>query len=219
MKRSLTFLGVPAALAVNDGDTLLCSGEKIRLTGVDTPESSYNFHIEKQRSLGDTKTIIALGKRAKKFTQSLILLGTKVRLEFDVQVKDHFERTLAYVWLPDGRMLNEVLVKEGYAMASSYPPNVRYEERFRKAHRYAIENSKGLWGESRAQPQVTSTSNRTSSDKSDCPADKPVKGNVSSKGEKIYHLPGGVFYKRTNPEKCFATEQEAQREGFRKSSR
>ncbi len=190
------------------------------LIGMDTPESSYNFHIEKQRSLGDTKTILALGKRAKKFTQSLAPPGTEVRLEFDVQVKDPFERTLAYVWLPDGRMLNEVLVEEGYAMASTYPPNTRYEERFRKAYRYAVENYKGLWGGSASQAQVTSTSNKTSfSAKSSCPADKPIKGNVSSKGEKIYHLPSGVYYKRTEPENCFTTEEEAQKEGFRRSSR
>jgi hypothetical protein len=46
-----------------------------------------------------------------------------------------------------------------------------------------------------------------------------VKGNISSKGEKIYHIKGGAFYDRTNPEQCFQTEAEAQAAGFRKSSR
>jgi len=45
-----------------------------------------------------------------------------------------------------------------------------------------------------------------------------IKGNISSSG-KIYHLPGGTFYDRTNPEMCFTTEAEAQAAGFRKSSR
>ena len=45
-----------------------------------------------------------------------------------------------------------------------------------------------------------------------------IKGNISSSG-KIYHLPGGAFYKRTNPEMCFATEADAQAAGFRKSQR
>jgi endonuclease YncB( thermonuclease family) len=58
---------------VYDGDTFLCSGKKIRLICIDTTESSLNPHIEKQRSLGDTKTILELGKRAKKFTQSALL--------------------------------------------------------------------------------------------------------------------------------------------------
>lgn len=46
-----------------------------------------------------------------------------------------------------------------------------------------------------------------------------IKGNISSKGKKIYHLPGGAFYERTNPEQCFATEAQAQAAGFVKSSR
>ena len=45
-----------------------------------------------------------------------------------------------------------------------------------------------------------------------------IKGNISSSG-KIYHMPGGAFYARTNPEMCFATEAEASAAGFRKSSR
>ncbi|HEV8601488.1 MAG TPA: hypothetical protein VGQ87_02710 [Patescibacteria group bacterium] len=45
-----------------------------------------------------------------------------------------------------------------------------------------------------------------------------IKGNINSKGEKIYHMPGGSFYDRTNPEQCFVTEAEAKAAGFRKSS-
>ena len=46
-----------------------------------------------------------------------------------------------------------------------------------------------------------------------------IKGNISSKGEKIYHVPGGAFYNRTTAEMCFATETEAKAAGFRKSSK
>lgn len=45
-----------------------------------------------------------------------------------------------------------------------------------------------------------------------------IKGNISSKA-RIYHVPGGAFYKRTIPEICFASEKEAQAAGFRKSKR
>ncbi|RME11542.1 MAG: thermonuclease, partial [Aquificota bacterium] len=72
--------------------------------------------------------------------------GETVYLEFDVQKTDRYGRLLAYVWLSDGRMLNEVLVKEGYAMVYTIPPNVKYQERFLQAQRYARENRKGLWG-------------------------------------------------------------------------
>jgi len=128
-----------------DGDTFICSGEKVRLIGVDTPESSINPHIEKQRSLGDIKTILKLGEEAKRFVSSVMPVGTVVKLELDVQQRDKYGRLLAYVWLPDGRMLNEVLLKEGYAMLLTIPPNVKYEDRFREAYREAVTKKKGLW--------------------------------------------------------------------------
>jgi hypothetical protein len=46
----------------------------------------------------------------------------------------------------------------------------------------------------------------------------PIKGNVS-KDSKIYHVPGGSFYNRVKPERCFQTEGEAKAAGFRKSTR
>lgn len=49
-----------------------------------------------------------------------------------------------------------------------------------------------------------------------CPDWAPIKGNASSM---IYHVPGGAFYERTNPEECFADEGAAQRAGYRKSKR
>ncbi|HEU5327946.1 MAG TPA: hypothetical protein VFU78_07620 [Thermomicrobiales bacterium] len=48
-----------------------------------------------------------------------------------------------------------------------------------------------------------------------CPYTHPIKGNKSSSGELIYHLPGTRFYERTNPEVCFATEEAARAAGFR----
>ena len=50
-------------------------------------------------------------------------------------------------------------------------------------------------------------------------ANCPVKGNISAKGKKIYHIPTGAFYKRVKPEQCFNTEAEALAAGFVKSSR
>lgn len=50
-----------------------------------------------------------------------------------------------------------------------------------------------------------------------CPAWAPVKGNISSRGEKIYHLPGGRWYKRTAPEECFTSAAAARKAGYRAS--
>lgn len=54
---------------------------------------------------------------------------------------------------------------------------------------------------------------------SSCPAGYPIKGNRNSKGEWIYHVPGGAFYSRTNPEECFATAAAARDAGYRASMR
>lgn len=150
----LAFVLVPATLRAQhcrveriiDGDTFVCSGERVRLIGIDAPESRPNARLERQRALGDAQVVLALGRRAKEFFSELLPLGTVVRLELDVQKRDRYGRLLAYVWLPDGRMANEVLLAEGYAMLLTIPPNVRYAERLRRAWRLAIEEQRGLWG-------------------------------------------------------------------------
>ncbi|MGB9667593.1 MAG: thermonuclease family protein [Thermosulfidibacteraceae bacterium] len=131
---------------VIDGDTIVCSGKRVRLIGIDAPESTINPHIEKQRSLGDVETIIKIGKIAKKFVKNLMPVGTRVKLEYDVEKYDKYGRVLAYVWLPNGEMANEVIVREGYAMLLTIPPNVKYEKRLKKAFKRAVEERRGLWG-------------------------------------------------------------------------
>jgi hypothetical protein len=53
-----------------------------------------------------------------------------------------------------------------------------------------------------------------------CPKSHPIKGNINSrKKTMIYHAPGGYYYDRTKPEKCFISEQDAKAAGFRRSKR
>jgi micrococcal nuclease len=68
------------------------------------------------------------------------------RLELDVQKIDPYGRLLGYVYLPNGQMFNETLVEEGYAQVATFPPNVKYQERFLKAQREARAANRGLWG-------------------------------------------------------------------------
>jgi len=138
---------------VVDGDTFHCrlsSGEevKVRLIGVDTPESSDNPKARRdaERSGQSLEEIIKMGKASAEFTKRLLPKGETVYLEFDVQKTDRHGRLLAYVWLRDGRMLNEVLLREGYAMVYTIPPNVKYQERFLQAQREAREKRRGFWG-------------------------------------------------------------------------
>ena len=54
----------------------------------------------------------------------------------------------------------------------------------------------------------------------DCPKTHPIKGNINTaKGTMIYHLPCGYFYHKTKPERCYATEEDAKADGFRKSKK
>jgi len=104
---------------ITDGDTFHCTaaGEDVtvRIIGVDCPEMPSPE-----------------GKTAKEYVQKIIPIGTVVRLELDVQPLDYFRRTLAYVWLPSGKMLNEVLLREGVAALMTVPPNVKYADRLIK---------------------------------------------------------------------------------------
>jgi len=128
---------------VIDGDTIqLDDGRKVRLIGVDTPET---VHPQKE--------VEYYGKEASDFTKSM-LEGKEVYLEYDIQPTDKYGRTLAYIWLSDGTLFNELLVLKGFAQVSTYPPNVKYVERFTTAQKKAIEANTGLWAkESMEKPQ------------------------------------------------------------------
>lgn len=124
---------------VVDGDTFwIINGkkenEKVRLIGVNAPES---------RKSGK-KEIGYYGKESKIYLGQL-LMGKKVRLEYDVRKYDRYKRTLAYVYLENGTFLNAHLVKNGYASAMTVPPNVRYADLFVQLQKEAREKRKGLW--------------------------------------------------------------------------
>jgi micrococcal nuclease len=130
--------GSPAYVTrVVDGDTIIVglSGQsvRIRLIGIDTPET-----------VAPDRPVQCYGPEASRFTTSR-LQGREVRLEFDVERLDRYGRTLAYVWA-DGELFNEVLVREGFATVTTYPPNVRYVDRFVAAQRAAREAGRGFWG-------------------------------------------------------------------------
>jgi micrococcal nuclease len=127
---------------ITDGDTFWIDdgtpkGLKIRLIGVDAPES---------RNSGK-KEIARFGKESSDYLTKLIA-GKRVRLEFDVGRLDRYGRTLAYVYLEDGTFVNAALVKNGYATVMTVPPNVKYANTFLKLERKARKNKRGLWNDS-----------------------------------------------------------------------
>lgn len=121
---------------VVDGDTIVVGGgERVRLIGIDTPES-----------VDPRRPVECLGEEAAEVTESLLPPGTGVRLVFDVERVDRYDRTLAYAYrLDDGLFVNLELVERGYAQPSTFPPNVEHADELVEAAAAAREAGSGLW--------------------------------------------------------------------------
>ncbi len=119
---------------VVDGDTLLLDGdERVRLIGVDTPETVH-----------PRKPVEYFGKEASAFTRQMAE-GQEVWLEYEPgDTKDRYGRTLAYVYLSDGTLLNLEIIRQGYGHAYVKYPFSRMDE-FREAEREARSAGRGLW--------------------------------------------------------------------------
>lgn len=133
-------------IRVIDGDTIKIEGDMVvRYIGIDTPETVH-----------PSKPVQCYGKEASDKNRELVE-GKEVKLEKDVSETDKYGRLLRYIWLGD-MLVNEYLVREGYAQSSTYPPDVRYQDRFIEAQRQAREEQKGLWGDAcNTQPTTTYT--------------------------------------------------------------
>jgi micrococcal nuclease len=135
----LSFLGLSQTpsyrlcIRVIDGDTIILDGnETIRLIGVDTPETK-----------DPRKLVQYYGQEAYEFTKSQVE-GKNVRLEYDQQKIDKYGRTLAYVFLEDGTMLNSLIIVRGYGFAYTEFP-FKHLDHFRSLEKMAKEWGAGLW--------------------------------------------------------------------------
>lgn len=133
---------------VADGDTLrLDGGETVRLIGVDTPETDNNRKLRediyKTGLPVRDRDLIRLGLLASSFTKSLAL-GKRCWLEYEADPKDQYGRTLAYVHLEDGRILNEEIIVQGYGKAYLGFP-FKYRRRYVLLQADAKLNQRGLW--------------------------------------------------------------------------
>lgn len=134
-----------------DGDTLLVRidsrVERVRLLGIDSPEAYPSDKLSRDaRNSGQTeRSIIALGQKASQFTRLAIPPGTTIRITFDRHKTDQYGRLLGYVFLPNGSMLNELVVSSGFATARSQSPNLKYASRLEQAQRSAQQSGRGLW--------------------------------------------------------------------------
>ena len=114
---------------ISDGDSFHCADQRrVRLIGIDSPE------------LGQGEP----GREAREALRRLLPKGTTIRLERDVAPRDRYRRELAYVWA-GGRLVNESMVRDGWALLYTVPPNVKYAERLERAQKEARAAGAGLW--------------------------------------------------------------------------
>lgn len=123
-----------------DGDTfwvLNHTGQKlkVRLIGIDAPETRNAFKKRKH----------PFGLASKEYLDDMLTQNPCIKLTFDVDSLDQYGRTLAYAYLSDGTMINEQLIRNGYAVLMTVPPNIMFEEIFYDAQQTARANKVGLW--------------------------------------------------------------------------
>lgn len=128
-------------IEVNDGDTISIKTksllgmptriERLRLIGIDAPELRQE----------------PWGRLSKRHLKKLISESDWiVSIEFDIQQRDKYGRLLGYLWDKRGRLINEKMLEDGYAVLYTIAPNVKYVERFIAAQRRAQQKKAGIWG-------------------------------------------------------------------------
>lgn len=107
---------------------------RIRLLGIDAPETG-----------GEESGVMYYGPEAAEFAKKLIFVKSlTIYLDSPNPTRDKYGRLLAYVKLPDGRFLNEVLLAEGYAYADSRFGH-NFFNKYRQLQAGARSGQKGLW--------------------------------------------------------------------------
>lgn len=133
---------------VIDGDTVqLDNGETVRYLGIDAPEL---FPKEGGAEF--------YAKEAARYNKKLVFMK-KVRLEFDVEKKDQYGRTLAYVFVKD-LFVNGELVKHGYAKAMIKPPNIKYKDMLLSYQKKVMDDERGLWQEKKRETEASYIGNK-----------------------------------------------------------
>ena len=122
-----------------DGDTIVASiggvDEKVRLIGVNTPES-----------VDPRRPVQCFGPEASHHTKELLPPGTPIRLVRDAEARDKYDRLLAYVYrAKDDLFVNLELITDGFAIAYPFRPNTAHSTEFAEAEQAATAASLGIW--------------------------------------------------------------------------
>ncbi len=193
--------------SVIDGDTLEIHGTRIRLYGIDAPESGQSCSVRGKRSRCGQLAALAL---ADKIGNRTVACAPKDR--------DRYNRVVA-VCRSGGDDLNAWMVAEGWAMAYR-----QYSADYIRQEVTASASKRGIWQGDFVAPWDWRRGKRLEATEAQPPATCLIKGNISRRGERIYHIPGGQYYDRTRidpskGERLFCSEAGAQAAGWRRSRR
>ncbi|MFA7285386.1 MAG: thermonuclease family protein [Candidatus Paceibacterota bacterium] len=214
---------------VVDGDTIDVdingTIERIRMIGINTPET-----------VDPRKPVECFGIEASNQAKSL-LSNKSVKLESDSSQgdRDKYSRLLRYIFLEDGTNFGLKMIQTGYAYEYTYDSKYKYQTEYKNAQKQAEDTKAGLWGDkcngvtvapivvapvasTTTQTQSTPVTSTETNQNNSC----IIKGNINSKKEYIYHVPGCGSYNATiidesKGEKWFCSEEDALDSGWRKA--
>jgi len=121
---------------IHDGDTVkLLDGRKIRLIGINAPEIAHDEHMDE-----------AFALPARDFLRTLLSKhDNRIKLVYGHETQDHYQRTLAHLFLPDGTNIQAQLLASGLVNAITIPPNDRFSNCYQLIEKQAFCEKKGLW--------------------------------------------------------------------------
>lgn len=195
---------------VIDGDTIVVQDDtRVRLIGINSPEKGECFYEESRQFAKD------------------LLQGESVILEKEISGVDDYGRLLRFIIIPaksaakDNILVNDYIVRQGYARAIASPPDNRYRDLLISAQEEALRENRGLWQTCSYQDEF---SERREKDDQPPGPDYIIKGNISTRGYgKTYLFPGCDNYATVKidlakGEQYFRTAEEAESAGYRKAT-
>lgn len=205
---SVAVANITGPAKVVDGDTIKVRGTKIRLHGIDAPESA--------------QTCLANGKSYRCGTAATLALTRRIggkSVSCEERDRDRYGRIVAVCHV-SSEDLNGWLVSEGLALAYR-----RYSTDYVSQEQAAREAKRGLWRGAFVKPWQWRKGKRMAGERAAeaAPGTCRIKGNISRNGKRIYHLPSGRYYAATKideskGERWFCSEAEAKDAGWRRSS-
>ena len=200
-----------AEVRVIDGDTMILDNRKVRLFGIDAPEKA---QLCQDSDGNNFKCGIVAGEKL----SELIFSSTNKTVNCENIDKEQYGRLISNCWV-DKIFINSWMVRNGWALAYE-----RYSKEFIKEETEAKIEKLGVWNGQFVEPWNWRKGIRIVKDQIETPKECLIKGNISSSGEKIYHVPGGQYYSRTKISKnkgeiWFCSEEDAIKLGWRKSKR